>query len=311
MASLEEAYSTEYGEVVDPELAYDLFWSGVITDKSEFRCPSELCDGKVTCINLDREKQDMHQSPHFRGYKHSDECDVMVVDNRGSEFSASVQAAKGASSTRGENAPDVFHLNRPENQLTKKSEEPALRNDKTAYKKGVSAGQVSSYSGSKYYSVRSLVSKFIRYKKVDGLTEKKVMISGEEVSYGNLFKGVYKQPLDKLPEDKLIYWGVAFIDYLEKQKCYHVKFAEKLSSDGKELRPSFFIHQGKIDEYPVRNLVVQRLEHVVKSKDHRAFVFVYSKPYATEKDGRDYINFEFNSLDYLEIRYLDLFDDLK
>ena len=34
MASLEEAYSLEYGDIIDPELAYDLFWAGVINGKS-------------------------------------------------------------------------------------------------------------------------------------------------------------------------------------------------------------------------------------------------------------------------------------
>ncbi|HAS6475692.1 TPA: hypothetical protein GRR63_23520 [Vibrio parahaemolyticus] len=36
MASLEEAYSYEYDDIIDAELAYDLYWAGVISSKSAF-----------------------------------------------------------------------------------------------------------------------------------------------------------------------------------------------------------------------------------------------------------------------------------
>ncbi|MCF7495214.1 hypothetical protein L3V35_09145 [Vibrio sp. L5-1] len=47
MASLEEAYSNEYDDIIDAELAYDLFWSGVISSKSAFECPSEFAKQKL------------------------------------------------------------------------------------------------------------------------------------------------------------------------------------------------------------------------------------------------------------------------
>ena len=74
------------------------------------------------------------------------------------------------------------------------------------------------------------------------------------------------------------------------------------------INPSFFISAEQIEAYPVNNLVTKRLTRISESKDKRAFVFLYSKPHA---QGPNYINFDVDSLDYLEIRYLDLFDELK
>lgn len=312
MASLEEAYSLEYGDIIDPELAYDLFWAGVINDKSAFVCPSEFCNAKVTCINIAKEKQDMHQSPHFRGYKHSADCDATLEDE-GSVVEVAGDEGSQAKVVKAEEIPDVFHLKRPDNQFAKN---PDMSGEKSQKKKEerrrerlVGDGEVR--SGSEFYSVRSLVSKFIRYRKTQTLSENKVNISGRDQSYGSLFKGVYQQTIEALPEDKLIYWGVAFVDYLENQGCYQIKFGQNLSWEGQEIRPAFFIHDDIIEQYPVRNLVVRRLEKIRNSEDHRAFIFLYSKPYGVEKGEKRYINFNFESLDYLEVRFLDLFEDLK
>lgn len=311
VASLDEAYSLEYGDFIGPELAYDLYWAGVIGNKSAFICPSEFCDAKVTCINIDKEKQDMHQSPHFRGYNHAEDCDATLG---GGGENPIVEGGEGsrAEVSKADEIPDVFHLKRPENQFAKNPDlrgRSAAKKSERRRKRLIEEG--GRRSGSDYYSVRSLVSKFIRYRKSETLRDHKVNISGKNISYDGLFKGVYRQPIEALPDERLIYWGVAFIDYLEKQRCYQVKFAQPLSWEGREMRPSFFIHDDLIDAYPVRNLVVKRLEKIRNSDERRAFVFLYSRPYGVERGGSKYINFEFDSLDYLEIRFLDLFDDLK
>lgn len=54
--------------------------------------------------------------------------------------------------------------------------------------------------------------------------------------------------------------------------------------------------------------MTKRLTKISESKDKRVFVFLYSKPHG---QGPNCINFGVDSLDYLEIRYLDLFDELK
>ncbi|KID56847.1 hypothetical protein JF50_13190 [Pseudoalteromonas luteoviolacea] len=308
MASLEEAYSTEYQEIIDPELAYDLYWAGIITDKSAFECPGDKCDAKVTCINLDQEKQDMRQSPHFRGYNHSDSCDATFGQDRppGEE---SPQTPAQSKFVKSDVISDIFHLKRPKNQFAKKDPKgiDPTKEKKKSRRRGRNITGDELYGGSKYYSVRSLVSKFIRYRKNDSLTEYNVNINGKDVSYKSLFKGVYQQPLEALPDENLIYWGVAFIDYLDKQKCYKISFVQTLEHNGDNLRPSFFVSENMIADYPVKNLVVKRLNKLSKEKDKRAFIFIYSKPRFA---GGKYINFQLDSLDYLEIRYLDLFEEL-
>lgn len=309
MASLEEAYSNEYQEIIDPELAYDLYWAGIITDKSNFSCPSDKCNAKVTCINLDQEKQDMHQSPHFRGYNHSGDCDAALhLDNKaGVETSGQSAQSKFV---KNDAISDVFNLKRPKNQFAKKESTDIDPNkvQKRSSRKRKNTNGEEFYGGSEYYSVRSLVSKFIRYKKDDSLSDHKVNISGQDLAYKSLFKGVYQQPIDALPTEKLVYWGVAFIDYLSNKDCYKITFSETLKNKDTQTRPSFFISTKTIEEYPVRNLVIKRLEKISNLNDKRAFVFIYSKPYSS---GESYINFDLESLDYLEIRYLDLFEDLK
>lgn len=309
MASLEEAYSTEYQDIIDPELAYDLYWAGVITDKSAFECPSEKCNAKVTCINLDQEKQDMHQSPHFRGYNHSVDCDATFGQDRVAGVESPTTSAQ-SKFVKSDSISDVFHLKRPKNQFAKKEPKgiDLTKENKKSNRRGRSVTGEELFGGSEYYSVRSLVSKFIRYRKDNSLSEHKINIQGKDVSYKTQFKGVYKQPIATLPDENLIYWGVAFIDYIEKKECYKVTFGETLEHGGNDIRPSFFISGTMIAEYPVRNLVVKRLEKISKKSDRRAFVFIYSKPHLS---GDSFINFDLESLDYLEIRYLDLFDDLK
>ena len=308
MASLEEAYSIEYGDIIDAELAYDLYWAGVIKSKSAFICPSEFCDAKVTCINMDVEKQDMRQSPHFRGYNHSDECDATIGKKAtiGSGDDYEPSASKVIFS---DEKSDTFNLNRPKNQFAKKDKGKRDSNKKRSNRKlrPIVQGEHEIKSGSEYYSVRSLVTKFIRYRKDHSLTQHYVNIDGVDISYSELFKGVYNQPISALPDEYRIYWGVAFITYMPDKKTYRVGFNRSMSNNGNVINPSFFVPVSQIENYPVKNLVTKRLSKISGADDRRAFVFLYSKPHA---QGSNYINFDVDSLDYLEIRYLDLFEEL-
>lgn len=312
MASLDEAISTECDVLVDTELAYDLFWAGLITDKKAFRCPGEGCGAQITCANLDKDRQDMRQCLNFRCYSgHTDQCDA-TVDAEQKSGAGSASCNDDQPIAKNESIPDEFMLKRPVDQF-------AFRRDEKKSPFGMSVksdvknrrGKPAHRSRSKYYSVRSLVSKYIRYRKEESAGEHRVAIGQNELTYAELFKGVYKQAIEKIPDRKFVYWGIAFIDFLEQKRCYKISFAETLFCDGEFLRPSFFIHESVIDKYPIKALVIKRLKNVVSQNDRRAFVFIYSKPYAVEKEGRKYINFEFENLDHVEVRYLDLFEDLK
>ncbi|MDA7746911.1 hypothetical protein N8878_06220 [Psychromonas sp.] len=282
------AYSQEYGALIDAEMAYDLYWSGTIKDKSAFSCPSDHCKGKVTCANLDKAEQDLLQTPHFRSYRHDDSCDL----NNSSE------STKETNKTVTE-----FVEQRPQGMLKKQQ---ANRNEKQASLN--STADKRNYQPS-FYTVRSLVTKFIQYRQADELEQHYIGISGQQLSYKQLFKGVYNQPLHRLPEHKTVYWGVAYVDKLKKSGDYRIKFVEAFNSEDKTINPSFFIDHTELDEYAIKPLLQTRLEKVIAEKDKRAFVFIYSEPPKLAKSG-EYINFNVDSLDHIEIRYLDLFKQL-
>ncbi|MFP1730218.1 hypothetical protein ACLEC0_12135 [Lonsdalea quercina] len=74
---LDIAYSIEIEDFIDPDKAYDLYWSGIIKDNHAFVCPGTDCQAQVTSANLYVESQDMKVVPHFRVYgKHSNSCEV-------------------------------------------------------------------------------------------------------------------------------------------------------------------------------------------------------------------------------------------
>ncbi|MGR5001847.1 hypothetical protein [Vibrio celticus] len=309
MASLEEAYSYEYDDIIDAELAYDLYWAGVISSKSAFECPSEFCEAKVTCVNMDAEKQDMQQSPHFRGYIHSSECDASI--GKKPKVSAGSKYEPSASKVvKSDQKSDTFNLHRPPNQFAKKKKGERDKSKKRAInsRRPHVQGEHELQSGSDFYAVRSLVTKYIRHRKDETLSEHYVNISGKDISYRELFKGVYNQPIEALRGEKRIYWGVAYINHMPDKNTYRIVFQNEMQHGSNYIRPSFFISAEQIEAYPVNNLVTKRLAKISESKDKRAFIFLYSKPHG---QGPNYINFDVDSLDYLEIRYLDLFDELK
>ncbi|MBF4265233.1 hypothetical protein EAY73_25840, partial [Vibrio anguillarum] len=83
-------------------------------------------------------------------------------------------------------------------------------------------------SGSDFYAVRSLVTKYIRHRKDETLSEHYVNISGKDISYRELFKGVYNQPIEALRGEKRIYWGVAYINHMPDKNTYRIVFQNEM-----------------------------------------------------------------------------------
>lgn len=284
------AYSLEYGQVIDAEMAYDLFWSGDIKNKSAFTCPH--CSGKVTCANLDKAEQDLLQSPHFRSYGHDPGCEF---DDKLAKSQLQVT----------EPVLTEFIEQRPQGMFRKQQ----ANRDKPQRTKTENSATTGQYQPA-YYTVRSLVSQYIKLRQSEQLESVEVKIAGAQQSYKKLFKGIYNQPLNRLPEDKTIYWGLAYVDKLKKSGDYRIKFVEAFRNEEKAINPSFFINHDLLDQYAVKSLLQTRLEKVISGKDKRAFVFIYSDKPQLAKSG-DYINFKLDNLDHIEIRYLELFEQLR
>ncbi len=125
-----------------------------------------------------------------------------------------------------------------------------------------------------------------------------------------MFKGVYKQNIDNYIDENLIFYGKAFIDKLKDDKGYRIKFLEplKITIDEKvqEIKPTFFISKKMIENYPIKSLLITRLKKIEQMSQNIGAIFIYSKPVL----NGNYINFEIDNLDLLEIRYLDFYKQI-
>ena len=296
---MEFAYSIDLDDFIDPDMAYDYFWSDIIKSRNAFKCPNEKCNADITCANIEKVKQDMKQVPHFRGYHHIEGCQYDSKNKNNSiESDENYENAK-----IGTNLCDKFLLNRPE------SKETAQESTATS---GYSRNEDSKkYIGGRYYSIRSLVSKWIQVRKSDLLEEAFIKIEGNDITYKELFKGVYHQELDELPDQNRIYWGTAFIDRLESIPGYKIKFCSQFDYYAESINPSFIISDSDIEDYKVKKLLKLRLKTINEEKTPIGLVFIYGTPYHKESNGNSYINFSLRNLDFIEIRYTDLFEQLK
>lgn len=302
MASIPYAYSIELNDIIDAEQAYEAFWSGEIRDPSAFKCPDSDCDGQVTCINMEKPENDMLQSPHFRGYHHSNECQLANEKSSGSP-------SRGSSSGSGKRSElDELLLNRPTAPKSTSTNNQLVGIGGTS---GTTSGKSTKTYRPKYFTIRSLVSKFVKHRKANEEKGHFIKIENENISYKDLFIGVYNQNVDKLPKVNRIYWGVAYLDKDDLKDYYTIRFAEAFEKDDKELRPTIFLPEKLIDSYHSK-LIRERIKLYSKIKPPKAIVFIYAKPLPPkEKDGKTYVNFKVENLDLLDIRGLEFFEKLK
>lgn len=298
MAKLPFAFSIEINDIIDAEQAYELFWSGIIQNGSAFNCPEENCEGNATCINVDKAENDMLQHPHFRGYNHNRDC---------IHHPEKVKAlSKGNSTSSGSRSQlDELFLARPEKEAgtTSNAVETTTRVHGTKDQKSNKVYRA------KYFTIRSLVSKFVEHRKKNEEREHHVKIDAIKLSYKDLFIGVYNQDYDSLPRYNRIYWGVAFLDKDPAKEHYKIRFAEAFKLNGEEIRPSFLLYENLIDSYHSR-LIKTRINQYSKGKSPRVLIFIYSKPFTPKNEGK-YINLKIENLDMLDIRGLDFFEKLK
>ena len=306
--SLDIAYSTEVEDYLDPDRAYDLYWSGTITDKKKFMCPGTDCYAQVTCANLYEEIHNMKVAPHYRVYGgHSEKCEIFneIPLDLKYEDGVSIKEERQAID---ESIVDVFLLERPAsyydepkaskypNQKPAKKPQFVKRSIDTTLKESGSIGNI--------YSVRSVVGRFIRYKNDGSLDYRRVNIQGRDVHYKSIFKCIWEQDLDNLPTFPVIYYGWAFINRLSSDKAYQIKFKKKFRKGSDELMTTILISDHLIDSYKIKKLMSTRLEKINQKQKPTAFVFVYGKPQKKESSsGRNYANFSIKNLDFIDINY--------
>lgn len=304
---LDIAYSLEFDDYIDADRAYDLYWSGFIKDNHAFICPGTDCYAQVTCANLYGDTQSMKVVPHFRVYGvHNENCEIKnkkkltIID----EESAKQTIEK---KTLDSSVVDKFILKRPDSYYNSEKESKNI-DSKSAQEKlrarKISRSENLKQSGivGNVYSVRTIVSRYIRYTKDSTLEKRSLNINGKDISYRAILKKIWYQKLNELPDLCLVYHGWAFIDKYDLG--YRVKFMRKfVFPSGEEITPSAFLYNDLIDNYKMKNLVINRIKKIVSLSRPVAYVFIYGKPevFESKKNGKIYVNFKVNNLDYIDV----------
>ncbi|AXA99973.1 MULTISPECIES: hypothetical protein [Aeromonas] len=307
--SLDVAYSIEVDDYVDPDKAYDLYWAGLIADKQAFLCPGTDCTAQVTCCNIDKDTQNMRVIPHFRiyGKNHAKTCEVA----RGIDYTINYTLLKSKDKEKASidsSIVDEFIINRPSSYYDERLPgSPEAKNAKKQlmYKGGSLEERLREIGhSSKIYSVRSVVSRRIRYEKDGSLHSRRVNVLGKDVAYKSIMKCIWEQDLEKLPEYPVIYYGWAYIDRLSSNQGYRIKFKKKLKFGQKMLDATIIIFDSLIDSYKIKKLVSTRLTKIV-SGSKQAFVFVYGKPEINQSKQTDkvYANFKITNLDMIDVNH--------
>lgn len=299
--SLTVAYSLEIKDYVDAELAYELFWTGTIKDKKAFKCPDPNCDSDVTCANMDIATDNLKQSPHFRAFNHSQECTILIQQNNSI-------SGKGAKLNTVRDNTDELLLTRPLYNVKEKSN--VIEEDTTSYRKRITTSIIAGTYTPRYFTIRSLVAKFIHLRQIKGAEEHFVKIGKDKISYKDLFIGIYNQSFENLPDEKRIYWGLAYYNRNENIHTYNLRFEKEFSLESQNIRPSIFISDIQLQQYH-SSILEKRIKFISQMPKPKAFVFVYGTPVLNQKDDKVYINFKVDNLDLIDIKDLSFFDELR
>ncbi|MEX0445702.1 hypothetical protein [Xenorhabdus sp. SGI246] len=305
--SLDVAYSLEIEDFIDADRAYEFYWAGLITSKKAFICPGENCRAQVTCANIDEETQKMKVVPHFRVYgDHDESCEVfnkvplkiteVILENNNTE-KKSIDLS----------VVDSFLLVRPPSyyEVNDKKIDFKLEDLKRNIKyknKNISYNLKQIGFIGNVYSVRTIVSRFLRYSSDNTISNRSINISGMNIPYSSFLKLIWEQKLEDLPEYGLIYYGWAYVD--RHEKGYKIKFKKGFKNELDEILPvSLYIGDKLIEKYPIKKLVTKRLSSISAEIKPTAFVFVYGKPriYKSPKTLKEYVNFDLYNLDMVDV----------
>ncbi|MBF4338736.1 hypothetical protein, partial [Vibrio anguillarum] len=155
---------------------------------------------------------------------------------------------------------------------------------------------------SSIYSVRTVVSRYARYKKDGTLELRRLNIAGKDKPYTSLFSKIENQIVSDLPQMPSIYHGWAFINRLPSGHGYQIKFKKKLKGNSrtKEFTTTVMIGDRLIEHYKMKKLVAKRIEKLYKSPNPTAYVFIYGTPRVNERNDR-YANIDITNLDMIDI----------
>lgn len=306
--ALQEAYSLELNRIITADEAYDLYWNNKLFDKHKFECIGENCSGQVTCACMDIVEQDLKQVPHFRikDENHSKGC--TYFNNLTSKVNTT-ETSNHIGKNNIKDKSEKFKFKRPQSHFEimqngdSSSKESTINKNKT---KSSFYNNGNNYTS--IYSISPIVNRWIKYRGEDLLEENTIEIE-REISYKDLFRCVYKRDIANQGEDNYIYYGQAFIDRKKDNTGYQLTFTDKFTFKHKDkyIRPKIFIQDEVIENYFVKNMLIRKIEKIVKEKRNVCSLFIYSHPQLI-KDK--FINFNIDNLDLLDIRDLSFYDKI-
>lgn len=316
---LEEAFSLQLGQHITAERAYELFWAGVIDDKRAFQCPGEGCTAQVTCANLDALEHDLKVQPHYRPYgEHVEGC---AFSEEGAPSAASSGTKRRDASTPAMQTADVFNLSRPTDHFVRStSTTPSSPQGVRKTKSGGHAQSDGKPRQRHYYSVINIVQRWLNFRKNNLLSEAEIRIGANVLTYEKLFKGVYNQDAKSLEQAWHIYWGKAWASRIASDTGYRIEFNNTMKAEGSLRRPSLLIRDDVIEAYPLKKLLIKRLEKAIEKNKGGCILFIYGAPSitpdlknaaASAPPTRSFINFSVPSLDMIDIQNLSLFEQLR
>lgn len=304
--SLDIAYSLEIEDFIDADRAYDFYWSGLITNKKAFICPGENCQAQVTCANIDEDTQKMKVVPHFRVYgEHDKSCEIFnkvplkivdIISDKNKTEKKSVDLSVTDSFFR-ERPLSYYDINKKNDTVPKEfKKNTQCKNKNISY----NLKQIGHFSN--IYSVRTIVSRFLRYSSDNTIKHRFINIDGMNVSYSSFLKLIWEQSLKDLPDYGLVYYGWAYVD--RYKEGYRIKFKKGFKSQSNNVLPvSVYIGDKLIEKYPIKKLIVKRLSSISAEAKPTAFVFIYGKPrvYRSDKTLKEYVNFDLYNLDMIDL----------
>jgi DNA-directed RNA polymerase subunit RPC12/RpoP len=302
MAKIEEAYSLEYGEVIDAEKAYELYWDGLIQEKRAFKCPG--CSLKITAANIDKERTEMKNTPHFRAYGvHDFECSYeFEIDKE----SRSGDNKKNKKQLTIDKQVDSLFLERPNNhQYVNHSmnvKSSMIHNDKESSLNNNRINKNYQKKSNSYYSIKPLVSKFIKYKIENKLTENFINIKGYSISYADMFTDLTQVNLSHISKYKRFYYGDGEIVRSSKNNGDYIIFFKPGITNKDNKTTSLYISNEMIQKTLTHNKWISVLNNLTENPTRVRF-FAYCK--ISNRDKGSFINLtNLSNLDFFEFRLL-------
>ncbi|MGV7119038.1 hypothetical protein [Paenibacillus kyungheensis] len=295
MAKIEEAYSIECREIIDVEKAYELYWDNIIYNKQAFKCPG--CTMQITAANIDKQRNEMKNTPHFRAYgDHDFKCKYEFEKRKQNQ----IKSNKNRKQLKIDKQIDSLFLERPINHQYVnngvKINSKSTQSNKEIFIEKNQKNQNYQKKPSNYYSIKPLVSKFIKYENEERLEENFINIKGNNISYKDMFIDFTDINLNNICNYKRIYYGEGkVVKSNKKNEDYIIFFNPGITNAGNK-KTSLYISKEFIKNNRNYNKWIVLLNELVREKKRVNF-FAYCK--ISIKDN--YINLtHLSNLDFFE-----------